>query len=969
MRKKWTYVAIFSMMLGMAPVFTGCIDTDEPAGLEDLRVAKAELLRAKAQLELVRQQEVLANAELIKAQAEMERARARNERALAAINEARAKQEEAIATLKELDNEQKRAEIAELLKQYQRDQLEWELEYAQSQQDAINAQKSWELAYQQSLINYEKALVELKSLQATLASAQQTTLNQYIDDYKLAMKSYREAADKVTEKLRAWNDAVANQDVDDEFVQRELNWDLIEATKYKEGTVEALARAEEELNEAKELDDAESTYKTKQKVLQEEIAALNQKIIDLTVEAAEKARTIYETDGQAVIDMEESKEDYLAIKKTSQSFELDIPGNIFPWYTYNMESPIVIEGKEYTIADAIDAKFGVTSNNFAIAMGEIERRLEEFKSWQRDENDDEWTKETISRLEYTAEQAAAEIQIKKDQLDQALNAYSIGDYPTVDPTAFFGYPELSEAVTSFNAQVTAYNNAAQAIAVSEKAIQTAQNTTLQADYKAADDARTAAYGAAAAAHKTAIEALPAQRQEALDAYMEMQDQLRVLQGLPASEEVQEQIDALNEQIADQYQWITELNDGTEEARIDRARATAEREADAAWTKAYQAADEKMQATVDAEEAKIEQNETARDAAEKQLKEVEYPATLKAFQTYRKSATDADLPVITEGGKEILDFAEGTIYDYAYINEVKDGVSLKRALVLSDMTDLDREALLGLIIARSKYLYGDGVDPSTNNVYGDLTAQIAKMTADDLKKKVQEYAAENEWTGLAYFDIYDRYGKLGEQAKAEEMATMATAWLSNKEEVQALVDPLQKAYDAMLLEMEEYEDELETRQKAIDAKKLEVDELLAETFQPAREEEARLRPIQDVLNAVNSALAQMIANASDGKIQGVYDTEWYVKHCQEIYDIQYENDYIAETNRQKAEKALAEWNSDKIEWVTICKNAYDDAYQDYVEAGEDKNLAYNRLLALLEQLGLDEGMISTEDPSASEGVTE
>ena len=37
-----------SMMLGVAPVFTGCVDTDEPAGLEDLRGAKATLLRAKA---------------------------------------------------------------------------------------------------------------------------------------------------------------------------------------------------------------------------------------------------------------------------------------------------------------------------------------------------------------------------------------------------------------------------------------------------------------------------------------------------------------------------------------------------------------------------------------------------------------------------------------------------------------------------------------------------------------------------------------------------------------------------------------------------------------------------------------------------------------------------------------------------------------------------------------------------------
>ena len=35
MRKKWTYVAVACMLLGTAPVFTGCIDTDEPAGLEE----------------------------------------------------------------------------------------------------------------------------------------------------------------------------------------------------------------------------------------------------------------------------------------------------------------------------------------------------------------------------------------------------------------------------------------------------------------------------------------------------------------------------------------------------------------------------------------------------------------------------------------------------------------------------------------------------------------------------------------------------------------------------------------------------------------------------------------------------------------------------------------------------------------------------------------------------------------------
>lgn len=39
------------MLLGATPVFTGCIDNDEPAGIAELRGAKAELLKAKATVE------------------------------------------------------------------------------------------------------------------------------------------------------------------------------------------------------------------------------------------------------------------------------------------------------------------------------------------------------------------------------------------------------------------------------------------------------------------------------------------------------------------------------------------------------------------------------------------------------------------------------------------------------------------------------------------------------------------------------------------------------------------------------------------------------------------------------------------------------------------------------------------------------------------------------------------------------
>ncbi len=49
--RKWTYLVAALLIGGSAATFTGCIDNEEPAGITELRGAKAELLKAKAQVE------------------------------------------------------------------------------------------------------------------------------------------------------------------------------------------------------------------------------------------------------------------------------------------------------------------------------------------------------------------------------------------------------------------------------------------------------------------------------------------------------------------------------------------------------------------------------------------------------------------------------------------------------------------------------------------------------------------------------------------------------------------------------------------------------------------------------------------------------------------------------------------------------------------------------------------------------
>ena len=49
--RKWTYLVAALLVGGATTTFTGCIDNDEPTGIEQLRGAKAEFIKAKAAYE------------------------------------------------------------------------------------------------------------------------------------------------------------------------------------------------------------------------------------------------------------------------------------------------------------------------------------------------------------------------------------------------------------------------------------------------------------------------------------------------------------------------------------------------------------------------------------------------------------------------------------------------------------------------------------------------------------------------------------------------------------------------------------------------------------------------------------------------------------------------------------------------------------------------------------------------------
>lgn len=86
--RKWTYLVAGLLICGTAATVTSCIDNEEPAGITELRGAKAELLRAKAQVEVAEAAIKTAQANLIQVKADLKAEELAQEKLRTALIEA-----------------------------------------------------------------------------------------------------------------------------------------------------------------------------------------------------------------------------------------------------------------------------------------------------------------------------------------------------------------------------------------------------------------------------------------------------------------------------------------------------------------------------------------------------------------------------------------------------------------------------------------------------------------------------------------------------------------------------------------------------------------------------------------------------------------------------------------------------------------------------------------------------------------
>lgn len=201
MNKKYLSVVLFgALMLGAAGTFTGCIDNDEPAGIENLRGAKAELLKAKAAVEYAREA---------------------YKRAEAAWMQAKAQEQELLNKGIELGNQKLELEL-----KVQEAKTEAEIAYWQSRLEEIKAdletnKVNWEIELLQSKQNlalvqqaYENCLAAIEAAKLVLSEEELTILTNAQDRVSNLAGKLAGAHKDLVDATNALNAALESTDVD-----------------------------------------------------------------------------------------------------------------------------------------------------------------------------------------------------------------------------------------------------------------------------------------------------------------------------------------------------------------------------------------------------------------------------------------------------------------------------------------------------------------------------------------------------------------------------------------------------------------------------------------------------------------------------------------------------------------------------------------------------------------------------------
>ena len=464
--KKWTFLVASAMLVGATPVFTGCIDNDEPEGISVLRGAKAELLRAKASVEAAKVAQVQADAALTLAQAEVQKAEAARINAIADYESAKALEQQYLAELQNIKNEEQRADLENKIKIYaeQRAAAEREAQEAAAKLEVSLTYWKGELAKQQAA--YEIALKDLALAKTTLTTKQQDYLKPW-SEALAAAKSNVDQASNTLEK-RANLLAYAIKELDKTKAQESL---FVEAKYQVQETLaswEAKQKAETVAEEAtkKEItatkwDEERIKLEAQKEAADKKWSQANTKKVDLANQDATKKLAAKTNELKATYEAMAgvwNEENQRWDKESTEEFEFDpikiqsnnpvLPQNPYVYAPY--ESLLKYKHSAYLDAVRNDGKLPIIYN--------LNNEIEMVKSWGVDENGKAYTAQSILDYQQQLAQLTADSKMHREKWNNAVAVYLNSDkIKEMD-----GYTALEEKSNEYNKAADLYNKAASA---------------------------------------------------------------------------------------------------------------------------------------------------------------------------------------------------------------------------------------------------------------------------------------------------------------------------------------------------------------------------------------------------------------------------------------------------------------------------------------------------------------------------
>ncbi len=468
--KKWTYLVAAGMMLSATPVFTGCIDTDEPAGIEELRGAKAELIKARAAVEQAKIAQVQAEAALKQAEAELKLQEAAVKAAEAAYKQALAEAEAARTA-----EEKAKAEQA----------------IAKAELDAAEAAKAHELAMlkldtqiakQQAA--YEQALKNLKLAQNTLTQEQLNYLAPYVSNVETAMGNVDEMYQSLVTATENYSKFLLAFDHAKKFdvYLRALKRDSVKAENEYAAALEAETAAKEL---AENTSDTEAAWAEKLEDLKVQNEALGKELADAKVAYIEYTNS---TEFKALSDtLAALEKEYLAL--TGYKLEAEEEGE---------DAELVYQGEKFTTEPVLLKDTALLINNLGLDGIIIEEEVKPELVYSdylwsidpKNENPVEYktdaqvcVEDIIARIEeatQTPDQKAwTEQRIKEYEIELASytenydkeyarwealvnsvqNVYGVDGNAVADASKIEGYADLVAATEAYNAAAEKYNTA------------------------------------------------------------------------------------------------------------------------------------------------------------------------------------------------------------------------------------------------------------------------------------------------------------------------------------------------------------------------------------------------------------------------------------------------------------------------------------------------------------------------------